>query len=310
MNFLNLVCLTNLSLNLKLNVTQFEYLIPEGDIYLIELASFYGSLEIFKYLLINNVILTPRSIEMLFKNGNIEMIRLININPFDIISDKLINILLSYRNYELFLWLNEYNIVESFNLNNCIENNDIWGLLYFLSKNNNNLNKEISLFSCLKNSYLSILNFLFENDYNINQLEKIPVRTFYESNWSIFNRLHEISQIFTINEDFFSTILNISITDYPYYITEFLLNYNPNIFDYNSKCLSSFHNSQRSLNQNMNDRFLNIKLLIDDIFQNIQENNLERLNFLLNNNSNKINCYNQIIIFYLLIWKNSITFFM
>ena len=273
--FLNLNC----DLNLKIEVNNYENRILNKSYFLVDLASFYGSIKIFKFLLINKVNITNFTIDMLFRGGNFEMIRIYNSNPEFYKDFGLNKSLITYRHYEIYYWIYQNDISKYYSLNEI----DLWFFLLYISKYG--LMNNFSFEGCLEKGYLSVIQFLLNFNFDIN--EKLP---FYNDFNFRFSSLLMSNQ----KKTNYTPLLSLSILSYPCYFSEFLILNGASIFTYDSKCKTCLQYSEESTNECLKKLIFDRKKIIEIIESSIREENLENIKFYLQNTIN-LNCENELV---------------
>ena len=160
----------NINLNELIKLSPFENIINENIISLIDLSAFYSSILCFKFLELNNILITLNTLKFAIAGGNFEIIHLC-LNKVQI-NFEILKICSLYKKFDLFHWfLCNFN-KEDLNPCELISTNNLYTFLKSieLGSNINKLDKNgfSSLYYIILYGYSDLIEFLISNNFIIN----------------------------------------------------------------------------------------------------------------------------------------------
>lgn len=217
----NLLATTTLNLNDPIKPSLFERfeMVNQKDVSFIEYAAFFGSINIFKYLLMNKVKISPSLPKFAIAGGNYEIVHLCE--EKDLSFSNCLSIAIQYKQDELVEYLlNNFQITSelyeiAFKSFNC---SIIHRIIFDLFEFNEGKEKDELISNIIKNTiisgHISILAFEIENgfiDYISKELFLIVDYHRLSMLELVFNYLENIDFVNEINKDFGMRLIDYSI---------------------------------------------------------------------------------------------------
>ena len=214
--FINKINMLNIDLNSKIFISNTLF---QEEMSLIEISAFYGSLKIFKYLILNKVYISKAVHLLVLLSGNIDLIYFFDLNPQNYREfNNYILIPLETRNYDIFLWIFQNSLFQEHLSSLNFFSLGIWTFLYYYQLNYDI--KKFSLLSLFCIGSINLIDFLLDNYFDINSL-------ICNQNVDLFG----LDLRFLAD---YNPLLTFSIQLAPFYFNEYLILKDDFIYNYNS----------------------------------------------------------------------------